>query len=279
MEHTARFAANSLEKCYPEPDPRSGNPVLWVLVRGMSIGVTTGDNPTIFSHDLPASHRDMTCPIQYLGHRESTACYAIELEEDTEVVGDRIFSGVRELAGTIPDDELAIAGLAVQIIDFDRTTRFCGRCGAVMQQLTTERAKSCPACNFTTYPRLSPAIIVLVRNGDRILLVRSKNAPVNRNSLVAGFVEPGETLEHAVHREVREETGVEITGISYLASEPWPFPNSLMIGFIADYASGELVPDGIEIETAGWFDRDHVPESSVNLSIARSIINWWLQGG
>jgi NAD+ diphosphatase len=278
MDHSPRFAADSLKKVYPDTGYRIGNESLWIMVRGTTVSVTKGPSPTIFFHGLPGTPENMTDTIQYLGHRESTACYAIGIKEDAEGPANRVFSGVRDLAGTIPDEELAIAGLAVQIIDFDRMTRFCGRCGAEMQQTNTERAKTCPSCNFTIYPRLSPAIIVLVRNDNRILLVRSKNAPQGRYSLVAGFVEPGETIEHAVHREVREETGIEITNVRYLASEPWPFPNSLMIGFIADYVSGDIVADGIEIESVGWFDRDHVPRSPVNLSIARSIIDWWIEG-
>ncbi len=131
-----------------------------------------------------------------------------------------------------------------------------GTCGTRTLSSQTERAKICPSCHYVTYPRISPAIIVLVKKDDTILLVRGKRAPAGRFSLVAGFVEPGETIERAVQREVKEEAGIEIHDIRYLASEPWPFPNSLMIGFVADYTRGTLTPDGVEIESAGWFTRD-----------------------
>ena len=180
----------------------------------------------------------------------------------TSLPGGMEYSGVRELSGIIPEEELALAGLSVQIIGFDRTTRFCGVCGEEMRQLRTERAKRCPACGHTEYPRLSPAIIVLVRNADSVLMVQSKQAPPGRHSLVAGFVEPGEDLVHAVHREVMEETGIRITNVSYAGSEPWPFPNSLMIAFVADYDGNEIEPDGTEVLSAGWFRKGQSPVSS-----------------
>jgi NAD+ diphosphatase len=185
------------------------------------------------------------------------------------------YAGVRDLFGRIPDEELAIASLAVRLIRFDLDTRFCGRCGAQNRQLLTERAKSCSACGLVTYPRISPAIIVLVQNGDRVLLARSPRFPPGQYSIIAGFVESGENLEHAVRREVREETGIEITGIRYTGSEPWPFPDSLMIGFTAEYAGGEIRIDNHEIVSAGWFDRDHLPLLPPPMSISRAIIDRW----
>lgn len=275
MDHKATFAADCLHKQYPEPDRLPGDACL-VFVRDGGLYVRKGSTPTIFevvSQDLPEGLKRKA---QYLGHRGPVACYAVEIPGDLPLPEGLAYSGVRELAGLIPDEELAVAGLAVQILDYDRTTRFCGRCGVATEPVRTERAKICPSCHRIMYPRLSPAIIVLVRKDDSILMVRGARAPPGRYSLVAGFVEPGETIEHAVHREVLEETGVAIKDVRYRASEPWPFPDSLMLGFVADYDSGEVAPDGVEVESAAWFDRDHLPDLPPRLSLTRALIDDWV---
>jgi NAD+ diphosphatase len=277
MDHTAKFAADSLHKQYPEPAQVPGDSIL-VLVRDNAIYFRHGSEHTIFTKRSPDITDLLKGSALYLGHLGSAPCYAYEIPGEIQIPENFTCSGVRELAGKVPPEELAIAGLAVQIIDFDRTTRFCGKCGAMNHASRTERAKICPACHYVTYARISPAIIVLVRNNDSILLVHGKQAHVVRYSLVAGFIEPGETIEHAVHREVKEETGIAISNVRYIASEPWPFPNSLMIGFVADYAGGPLTPDGAEIETAGWFDRNHLPDLPPKLSIARMLIDSWKSG-
>ena len=277
MDHTARFAVDSLHNQYPEPD-RLPEDACLVLVREGGVFFRTGSAPTIFekvSLDLPER---VIKHAQYLGHRGSVPRYVIEVPGNLPLPEGVVYSGIRELAGLIPDEELATAGLAVQVTDYDRTTRFCGRCGTATEPARTERAKVCPSCHQVTYPRLSPAVIVLVKNNNSVLMIRGKKAPPGRYSLVAGFVEPGETIEHAVHREVREETGVAIKNIRYCASEPWPFPNSLMLGFVADYEGGEIAPDGIEVESAAWFDRNHLPDLPPKLSITRALIDNWVSG-
>jgi NAD+ diphosphatase len=274
MDHNAKFAADCLHKQYPEPD-RLPEDACLVLVRDGGVYVRRGSTPTIFvkvSLDLPEGLKK---DAGYLGHRGPVACYAVEVG-DLPLPEGLAYSGVRELAGLVPDEELAVAGLAVQIIDYDRTTRFCGRCGAATKPMRTERAKVCPSCRRIMYPRLSPAIIVLVRKDDSILMVRGIRAPPGRYSLIAGFVEPGETIEHAVHREVLEETGIAIKNVRYRASEPWPFPDSLMLGFVADYDGGEVAPDGVEVESAAWFDRDHLPDLPPRLSLTRALIDDWV---
>jgi NAD+ diphosphatase len=277
MNHTSRFAADSLHKEYPEPDQYPEDACL-VLVRDGGVYVRKSSTPTLFEKISPDLPVDLKKHAQYLGHRGSVPCYAFEIPGDLPLPGGLTYSGVRELAGLIPDEELAIAGLAVQVTDYDRTTRFCGRCGAATEPAHTERAKVCPSCHRVTYPRLSPAVIVLVKNDNSALMIRGKKAPPGRYSLVAGFVEPGETIEHAAYREVREETGIAIKNIRYYASEPWPFPNSLMLGFIAEYDGGEIAPDLIEVESAAWFDRDHLPDLPPKLSITRALIDHWVSG-
>jgi NAD+ diphosphatase len=277
MEHIARFEAASLSKDYPLPEILPDGACI-VMVCNNEVCVRDGCNPGIlipFPGSIPEWSEDNS---QYLGSMGPVPVYVLEISGKDSCPEGFTLSGIRELDGKIPDDELAVAGLAIQIADYNRTTRFCGRCGTKTVSSQTERAKICPACNQVTYARLSPAIIVVVRKGNCILLVRGRGAPAGRFSLVAGFVEPGETIEHAVHREVKEEAGVEIKNIRYMASEPWPFPNSLMMGFVADYAGGTVTPDGSEIELAGWFSRDNLPSFPPKISIAHNLIDGWITG-
>jgi NAD+ diphosphatase len=167
----------------------------------------------------------------------------------------------------------AVAGRAIQIIAWDRDHQFCSRCGAKTAAMAMERAKQCPECKLVTYPRLSPAIIVRVRRGDEMLLARNANWPQGRYSILAGFVEPGETLEETVEREVMEEVGLRVKNIKYFASQPWPFPNSLMLGFTADYDSGEITFNDQEIATADWFRADNLPQIPPPGSISRVLID------
>jgi NAD+ diphosphatase len=278
MDHAARFAADSLQKEYPEPDWLPEDACL-VLVRDGGVCVRTEGAPTVFEKVSPELPDGLIRHAQYLGHRGPVPLYALEIPGDMPLPRGLTCSAVRDLVGLVQDEELAIAGLAVQVVDYDRTTRFCGRCGAATEPVRNERAKCCQACHLVTYPRLSPAVIVLVRNGNAALMVRGTGAPPDRYSLVAGFVEPGETIEHAVCREVREEVGIAIKNIRYCASEPWPFPNSLMLGFVAEYDGGEIAPDGIEIESAAWFDRNHLPDLPPQLSLTRALIDDWVSEG
>lgn len=276
MSPAATFSVNNLTQVFPEPETIP-DIARWVIVADKNICITRDDPPAIISATSPLAGGFAVLRYQYLGHRQNTPYYAAEIAPGTPVPDDRVACGVRELFGRIPDDELALAAYAVQIIDFDRTTQFCGRCGTKTHQLRIERSKLCPACNQITYPRLSPAVIVRVENGDKILLARSPHFPSGMHSVIAGFVEPGETLEQTVHREVREEVGITVKNLRYFASEPWPFPNSLMCGFVADYDSGVIRIDNNEIIAAGWFDRDHLPALPSTMSISRALIDDWLR--
>jgi len=275
MDHNGIFSADTLTARFPEPDSIPSD-ACWILVKDAGVYITAGPVPTIFVPGPPEAHARSGLLIQYLGHHEDIPCYAAGIAEPARAQEGMEYAGVRELFGKIPDEELAIASFAARMIMFDRNTRFCGRCGAPTRQLRTERAKLCSDCNLITYPRISPAIIVLVRNGNRILLARSPRFPPGQYSVIAGFVESGENIEHAVRREVREETGIEITNIRYSGSEPWPFPDSLMIGFTADYAGGEIRIDNNEIVSADWFDRDHLPLLPSKMSISRALIDQWI---
>lgn len=214
----------------------------------------------------------------YLGVLAGRDCYAVELGTHAVVPEGMALHGLRTLHGRLDDDLFAIAGRAVQVIDWDRTHQFCGRCGERMEQHPTERAKCCPRCGLTNYPRLSPAIIVLVRRGDKILLASNRNFAGAFYSTLAGFVEVGESLEETVRREIFEEVGIQVKDIQYFGSQPWPYPNSLMIGFTAQHAAGEIQIDNNEIKDAGWFDRDNLPNLPSKLSIARRLVDSYLNG-
>jgi NAD+ diphosphatase len=212
----------------------------------------------------------------YLGVLGGRDCYAIELATYCVVPEGMALYGLRGLYGRLNDDLFSIAGRAIQVLDWDRTHQFCGRCGEPTVHHPTERAKQCPRCGLTNYPRLSPAVIVLVRRDDRILLARSQRFVGGFYSTLAGFVEPGESLEDTVRREIKEEVGIEVKDIRYFGSQPWPFPNSLMIGFTAWWATGEINIDNHEIQDAGWFHRDDLPRLPGKLSIARHLIDSYL---
>lgn len=184
---------------------------------------------------------------------------------------------LRSLFEHFDEFEIGLAGRAKQIAHWARDHQFCGRCGTATEAAAGERARICPVCGLSSYPRISPAIIVAVTRQDaggaRILLARNHRFPAGRYSVIAGFVEAGETLEECVRREVAEETGVQITNICYFGNQPWPFPNSLMIGFTADYAEGEIAFDGDEIADAQWFAPDALPLVPPKISIARKLID------
>lgn len=169
-----------------------------------------------------------------------------------------------------------MAGRAAQFVEWERMHRYCGHCGTPTVVKAGEDARECPACGALFFPRIAPAVIVLVRDGSRILLARNHRFPPGRYSTIAGFVEPGETLEEAVSREVAEEVGVSVRNIQYFGSQPWPFPHSLMVGFVAEYAGGEVRLQESEIADARWFGPDFLPDLPPPWTIARRMINWFL---
>lgn len=212
----------------------------------------------------------------YLGRLDNCHCYAVEVIEGTGPPEVMAFEGLRQVYGRLDEDLFWVAARAVQIVDWDRTHKFCGRCGIQLRTSLTERTKECPECGLLHFPRLAPAIIVLVERGHELLLARSRHFLQGMYSVLAGFAEPGESLEEAVMREVKEEVGISIKDIRYFGSQPWPFPHSLMIGFTATYAGGEISLDDTEIEDAGWFTVDHLPPIPGKISIARKLIDWFM---
>lgn len=210
----------------------------------------------------------------YLGTLDGVQCLAVNLDAQEDAPSDPWrLTGLRPLFFAIPEPLLALAGRAFQIVEWDRTHRFCGQCATPMQDKPGERARECPACGHTAYPRVSPAMMVLVTRGPDMLLARASRFPSGMFSALAGFVEPGETIEDCIRREVREEVGIEVQDPVYFGSQSWSFPHSLMIAFTAEYAGGTLRPDETEIAEARWFAPDALPAMPPSLSIARKLID------
>ena len=185
--------------------------------------------------------------------------------------------GLRALFGLIDEDLVWAAGTANQMIHWHQTHRYCGKCGHPTKTKPDERAKICPKCGLINYPRISPAVIVAVLKDNAILLARSHRFPLPFYSVLAGFVEPGETLEECVQRELMEEVGILVKNIRYFGSQPWPFPNSLMVAFTAQYADGEIRVDKSELLDAGWYTVQDLPLLPSSLSIARQLITWFVE--
>jgi NAD+ diphosphatase len=201
----------------------------------------------------------------YVGDLDGCACFAARVERDGAIA-------LREALATLPADEGTLLGRAAQLLDWQRDHRYCGRCGTETAAAEHDASRVCPACGLSVYPRISPAAIMLVGRGDELLLARRPNGRFW--SCLAGFVEPGESLEQTVVREVREEVGIEVGEPRYFGSQPWPFPGQLMVGFTVEWASGELAVDGIEIAEAAWFGPgDELPPVPPPYSIARALID------
>lgn len=184
--------------------------------------------------------------------------------------------GLRASYYKLSDELYKTAGKCEELLYWDRNTQYCGTCGGRMK-MHTDISKCCEKCGREVWPQLATAIIVLIRKGDEVLLVHARNFRGNFYGLVAGFVETGETLEEAVEREVLEETGLRIRNIRYFGSQPWPYPCGLMVGFNAEYQSGDIHLQDSEIAAGAWFRKDNLPEIPEKLSIARRLIDNWLE--
>lgn len=198
--------------------------------------------------------------------------FAVAAAKEAPAPGAKLLP-LRSVFDSIGSEAFRLAGIARQLLFWRQTYRFCSVCGTPLVRHATEHAMACPACKQLFYPRLNPVVIVAVGNGPRLLLTHKAHNLYPFWSVTAGFVEPNETLEAAVAREVGEEVGIRIQNIRYVDSQPWPFPNNLMVGFEADYAGGELKPDGVEIEAADWFAADALPAIPSSVSIGRRLID------
>lgn len=213
---------------------------------------------------------------QYLGLLDGTHCYSAELPHTLAWPEGTAFLNLIELHACMSETLYKVAVYAHQTVAWDREHQYCGGCGAKTESVPEERAKKCGACGALYFPRITPAIMVAVLKDHKLLLAKNRSFPQGFYSVLAGFVEPGERLEECIIREVKEEVGLEITNLRYFNSQPWPFPNSLMIAFIADYAGGKLKVDNREIVEAGWFAANELPKCPTGtLSVAGRLIDWF----
>jgi NAD+ diphosphatase len=260
----------------PEKPPRAA---LWFAFSGDRLLVRAADDQaSVVDYATLAQLGVAFDEGHYLGRLDDLDCYAVDVDTALELPSDVGVEGLRALYGRLPDELYAVAGRAVQILLWDQTHHFCGRCGQPTVNAPADRAKLCPQCGLLSFPRLSPAVIMLIQRGeDELLLARNRAFADGFYSVLAGFVEPGESLEEAVAREVREEVGLEIRDIRYFGSQPWPFPHQLMIGFTAHYASGQISLQADEIVEANWYSRrGELPRLPGKLSIARRLIDWFV---
>jgi NAD+ diphosphatase len=274
MPESSRFPLPFVPS-HQSPEAPGDDPILFAF-RGRELLVTSELRmPSVEEIDAQGMVAVRT---QYLGDLGGRHCYSAELPHDA-VTGDGFrFADLRMLFGTLEEIVHALAGRAVQIVEWDRTHQFCGACASPTELSETDRSRSCPKCKIPTYPRLAPAMIVAVEKGDQILLARSPHFPAGIMSVLAGFVEPGESAEEAVVREVFEETSIIVKDVEYFSSQAWPFPNSLMLGFRAKYDSGEIAIDGEEIEAADWYAADAMPTAFPgNVSISQWLIRDFLE--
>ncbi len=231
---------------------------------------------------LPFEHGDrefiesIQSKLHFMGMHGDTACYAVEVERTLEVLTTETFTGLRSLFGKTDNAMLALAGRAQQICEWFPTHQYCGKCGCLTRPQENDRSMVCDDCRISSYPRLSPSIIVLVHRGNEVLLARSHRFPAGMYSTLAGFVEPGESIEETLVREVKEEVGVTVCNLEYRGSQPWPFPNSLMLGFHAEYLHGDIVLQEEEIEDAKWFDISDLPDIPGKIAISRWLIDDYL---
>lgn len=240
-----------------------------------------GDELLVSAEDLGLPYGDVLAmmdianaqcqPVGMLGQRY---CQTTWQARDTPAYEGYVWRKLRSLFGMFDAEMMAVAGRAFQLAEWARTHRFCGNCGTATTHTPGERCMSCPACGMVAYPRISPAMMVLIKRDDSILLARHAASPTQFFTALAGFLEAGESAEDAVHREVFEEVGLKVKNIQYFGSQPWPFPHSLMIAFTAEYVSGDITVDETEIAEARWFGpQDAMPKIPYGVSIASDLIN------
>jgi NAD+ diphosphatase len=255
------------------------HPAWWFVFAGGELLV----RPTPAGVELPAASRwpfakwpPARC--LYLGTLGGRPCHAVEVDDVSPPPGMR-FESLRGLWTRLDEGLVGVAGHALQLIEWDRTHQFCGRCGTPTERLGDQRVRYCPACGLEAYPRLSPVVMVRIQRGREILLARAPRFAPGVYSVLAGFVEAGETLEQALHREVAEEVGIRVWNLRYFASQSWPFPHSLMIAFTAEYAEGEVRVDGQELLDARWFAPENLPGLPTPMSMAWRLIQDFVARG
>ncbi len=254
----------------PADEPETGYSI---ILRGADVIVEQSGNRLLpIFGELPQELQPPSPPLTF-GRWKGLPVQVFQLPSTVAIPAPYLAEPFNTAADRLPDDLLTLAGLAKQILHWERQSRYCSRCGGTTAPIPGTFGKKCTACDSELFPHLHPCAIILVQRGDQLLLTRKKEWAAGRYGLVAGFLDFGESLEECAIREVKEETGIDICNVRYLGSQNWPFPAQLMAGFVADYAGGEIVVDPHELEDARWFSRHELPDLPGKRSIARWIID------
>jgi NAD+ diphosphatase len=266
--------ASTFQRAYPPTAPESG-PAFWLPFRESELLVQESAQGISLLHtDEAGIARLQPQSALYVGTIDGIACMACEVSAEQAVPQGWRALGLRALFGQCDDAAYSAAGYASQILHWQHNSRYCPACGAPNGPLAMSWERRCTRCSYVGYPPVIPAVLALVHQGEQILLAHQPGWG-KRYSILAGFVEPGETLEDCVRREVAEEVGIEVADVTYINSQPWPFPTQLMVGFQARYVSGELHPDQQELDDAAWFHVDALPELPGPLSLSYRLIMAW----
>lgn len=271
FNHT--FIQGLFVPCVPHYEQNLLEPGYWVIIQDNKLILQSGKTvPTLPLGQLPDWLVASAAPLT-IGSWRGQPLRIFSMDKDCSVRSPFIAEALNAVVQTMDNATLGVGGLARQILHWEQTSRFCSSCGSRTQPRSRGLSRQCPVCNARYFPQISPCAIVLVRRDDELLLVRKAEWPAGRYSLVSGFLDFGESLEDCAQREVKEETGIDITGITYVASQSWPFPSQVMAGFVATYAGGELIVDHRELEDARWFPVSDLPTLPPTRSIARRIID------
>ncbi|MBO0777834.1 MAG: NAD(+) diphosphatase [Ktedonobacteraceae bacterium] len=267
--------ASHFQRAYPPAQPTTSQ-VRWFPFQGHKLLVReqNGQLALLHGEDLSSAGLNVSATL-YIGTLDDTSCMACEVSSEQELPAGWREVDLRALFGQVDDITYAVAGYASVLLLWQRSSRFCPVCGSATRQEHNTWGRHCPDCGTCNYPPVTPAVLVLIHDGDRVLLTH-KPGWGKRYSVIAGFVEPGETLEECARREVLEEVGVEVTDVTYKGSQPWPFPHQLMLAFTVRYVSGEPRPDLEELDDAAWFAYDALPELPAPLSLSYQLIAQWV---
>ena len=262
----------------PENINTSSESGVSIILRNQEFLTTKTSEILIFEDDdLKWSEMEFTHK-HFLGYLDNRPCFVSCLEDSSKLGDGMMLSPLRNLLGRMPDSIFTVCSRSLQIDNWFISNQFCGTCGKGIKAHETERAMICECKNNLIYPTISPCIIVLVTKGEELLLAHNKNFPGDFYSTLAGFIEPGESAESAIEREIFEEVSVKVKNITYYGSQSWPFPSQLMLGYHAEYESGEVKPDGIEIDKADWFNYQELPQVPTgNISISGQLIESFVE--
>ena len=262
----------------PENINTSNNQKIFVIIKGQEVleDAISGQVALLGEDDLKWSNLELLSE-HFLGYLDDKALYAAELSQSSNLLDNTKMSTMYALLGRVSDSLFIALSRAVQIVEWYRSNQYCGKCSKSLQEDEKERAMKC-SCGNLVYPRISPCVIVLVTKGEELLLAHNKNFPGNFYSTLAGFIEPGESAEDSLKREVLEEVNIRIKNLTYFGSQSWPFPSQLMLGFHAEYETGEVKPDGVEIDKADWFNYKKLPQvPPANISISGQLIESYVR--